>query len=434
LLGIVFLTVFLDIAGFSIIFPLFPAMLDHYVSLEGEASLIGRLAAWLQQFAGEDDNAVVTLFGGVLGSVYAVLQFVFAPVWGGLSDRIGRRPTLCLTLTGTLLSYVVWVFAGSFAVLVAARVLGGIMAGNIATAAAVAADVTTGRDRAKGMGIVGMAIGLGFIFGPAIGGVSHLDALDVLDRWPGLASLGVNPFSTSALVALGLAAANLLWVLRRFPETLPPERRGARNESVARSLSPFRRLQALRFPGVVRTNLIYFLHLTAFAAMEFTLTFLAVERFGFTVADNTWMFVYSGLWIAVVQGGVVRRIVPRQGERRVAVLGLCLLVPGFVATGLAGSSLVLYVGLTFLAIGSALTMPSLSALASRYTPPDRQGLAQGTLRSMGSLSRAIGPILGATTYWRLGGAYPYWLGAAFLLLPIAMCFGLPPVPDADESA
>ena len=130
-LGLVFLTVFLDIVGFSVIFPLFPGMLDYYFTAEGADSLIGQVVSGLQEFAGDDRNAVQTLFGGLLGSVYGLLQFVFATVWGGLSDRIGRRPVLLITLSGTFLAYLLWAAAASFWVLVLARVLGGAMAGNI---------------------------------------------------------------------------------------------------------------------------------------------------------------------------------------------------------------------------------------------------------------------------------------------------------------
>ncbi len=269
-LGIVFLTVFLDIVGFSIIFPLFPDLLDHYLALSGEGSFLHGLIDNLRELAGGDENAVETLFGGLLGSIYGLLQFVFATVWGGLSDRIGRRPTLLFTLAGTSLSYVLWVFAGAFWVLIAARVLGGIMAGNISTASAAVADTTSARDRAKGMGIVGMAIGLGFILGPAIGGMS-LGLVEGTGQ--GGATFALNPFSGPALFALILSLVNLVWVAKRFPETLSESRRGTRQRS--HSLNPFARLATLDLPGVVRCNLIYFVYLVAFAAIEFTLTFLA---------------------------------------------------------------------------------------------------------------------------------------------------------------
>lgn len=429
-LGMIFGIVFLDVAGFSIIFPLFPSMLEYYVWLEGDGSAVGRLAAWLAEFAGEDRNAVVTLFGGVIGSLYASTQFVFAAIWGGLSDRIGRRTTLLVTVAGTALSYLMWGFAGSFAVLVISRLFSGAMAGNIATAAAAAADISSGPDRAKAMGIVGMAIGLGFVLGPAIGGLSSIDSLSLYTAWPGGRELGINPFSTPAFVAMVLSLLNLAWVVRSFPETLPPERRG--QGGATQTLRPFKRIASLGFPGVARAHAISFIYVTAFAAMEFSLTFLAVERLAYSITDIAWMFVYTGFVIAAVQGGLVRRVVPRLGERVVVRIGLVVLVPGFVVIGSAGSSVQLYAGMTLLALGSGLAMPSLSALVSRYVPSDRQGLAQGTLRSLGSLSRALGPILGGTLYWRFGSSTPYFTGAVLLLLPIALTVGLPPVPTNED--
>ena len=424
-LGLVFLTVFLDIVGFSIIFPLFPDLLDHYLALSGEGSFLHGLIDRLRELAGGDENAVETLFGGLLGSIYGLLQFVFATVWGGLSDRIGRRPTLLFTLAGTSLSYLLWVFAGAFWVLIAARVLGGIMAGNISTASAAVADTTSARDRAKGMGIVGMAIGLGFILGPAIGGIS----LGLVEgAGESGAAFALNPFSGPAVFALVLSLVNLVWVMTRFPETLPEERRGTSERS--HSLNPFTRLATLDLPGVVRTNLIYFIYLVAFAAIEFTLTFLAKERLDYGPRDMVWIFVFVGLIIALVQGGLVRRLAPKLGERLVTRIGLLLTVPGFLLIGRAEDAGLLYTGLAFMAFGSALVMPCLSALISRYTPEDRQGLALGTFRSMGSLSRAFGPVLGAAGYWYFGSEAPYQAGAVLLVVPVLMAAGLPAPPPA----
>ncbi len=434
-MGLVFLTVFLDFVGFSIVFPLFPAMLDHYLAAEGAESAVGHLIRFLDDLSGGDRHAVVTLFGGVLGSIYSLLQFVFAPFWGGLSDRIGRRPTLVVTLTGTLLAYVLWVFAGSFLVLVAARILGGVMAGNVSTATAVVADTTKAKDRAAGMGLVGMAIGLGFILGPALGGFFSTLSIGGADGWG--SGLALNPFSGPALVASALALVNLLWVAARFPETLPPERRGP--SRWAPVWNPVRQVARLGFPGVRRTTLVNLLFVTSFAAMEFTLTFLAVERFAFTPRQNTWMFVFVGVVIALVQGGVVRRLAPRLGERRLVLAGLAMLVPGFFAIAWAQGTGMLYAGLFLMAVGSALTMPCLSALISRYVPADRQGVALGSFRSAGSLARAIGPILGGVLYWQLGSAALYWIGGLSLFLPLALASRLPtpaqePVEEGGEAA
>jgi MFS family permease len=427
-MGLVFLTVFIDVVGFSVIFPLLPEMLEYYLSLEGEQSLIGQVVKTLAGWVPEEQGTwpVTVLFGSLLGSIYSLLQFAFAPVWGGLSDRIGRRPTLLITLVGTALSYLVWVFAGSFALLVVARMLGGMMAGNISTASAVVADTSSGPDRAKGMGMLGAGIGLGFVLGPALGGLAS--GWDLRDLWVDGESYGINPFSGTALVAFALALINVVWAATHFPETHPVERRGT--GASERSLNPFRALRKIEAPGVRGTNVAYFLYLTAFSAIEFTLTFLCVERLQFSVRDNAMMFVFVGLMIAFVQGGLVRRLVPKLGEQRLAVLGLILTMPGFVAIGLTQSVTVLYVGLFFMALGSAFAMPCLTALSSRYSPPQHQGLAMGTFRSMGALSRAVGPVIGGTLYWQLGSAAPYMAGALFLALPLLLVRRLPALQGA----
>ncbi len=430
-MGVVLPTVFLDIVGFSILFPIFPRMLEHYLGMEGPGSAIGGLQATLARLAASDTNAVAALFGGVLGSIYALLQFLFAPVWGGLSDRIGRRPTLLVTLTGTVAGYVLWIFSGSFALLVLSRLLSGLCSGNISTASAVVADVTEGKDRAKGMGLVGMMIGLGFIFGPALcWGALELDPFP--ERVPWSAGLALNPFSAPALLSALLALLNLGWIAARLRETLPPERRGSSEQ--ARVLDPFSQLRRLRVPGLTRTNFVTFFYLAAFSGMEFTLTFLAAERLAYEPREMKNLFIFSGLVIAFVQGGVVRRLAPRLGEKKVTLAGLLVLVPGFVLVGFARSAASLYGGLFFMAVGSALAMPCLTSLVSRYAPADRQGLAIGTNRSMMALARAVGPIASSLLYWKLGSATSYLAGAALSLLPLALALGLPPVPPESRAA
>lgn len=428
-LGLVFLTVFLDMVGFSIIFPLFPDMLEWYVGREGDASAIGRLQAWLAGLVGGDDFAVIVLFGGFLGSIYSGAQFLMAPLWGSLSDRRGRRSILVITLLGTALSYALWFFAGSFALLVAARLFGGVMAGNISIASAAVADTHTGRDRAKGMGVLGAGIGLGFVVGPALGGLAS--GWDLTGSWAGAADAGVNPFSGAAALAFALAAVNLVWALARFPETRAAAAAGEPREK--RSLNPFRAMADLRFPGVRSLNLAYFVYFVAFGAMEFTLVFLAAEHLGYGPRQNAWMFVFIGLTIAFVQGGLVRRLVPRLGERRVAFAGMAMTLPGFVliaAVTRLESQGVLYAGLALVAVGSSMVMPSFSSLASRYVPDDRQGLALGVFRSFGSLARVLGPIAGGILYFGLGSIAPYGAGAAVLLAPLLMTRALPAVPPS----
>ncbi|MCB9652802.1 MAG: MFS transporter [Deltaproteobacteria bacterium] len=426
-----FTTAFLDLVGFSVIFPLFPQLLEYYVGAEGASSLVGRLVQALQKLSdgGPADRAnftVIVLFGGILGSVYSVLQFAFAPIWGALSDRIGRRRTLIITVTGTLLAYVGWAFSGSFVVLLLSRCFGGVMAGNIATVSAAVADATTAKDRSRGMGIVGMGIGLGFIFGPAIGGVSS--SVDLRSLWPQGAEFGLNPFSAAALVAAVLASINLALVLWRFPETLDAGHVGAKSGAhPVRTANPIKLFRGINVPGVQKVALISFVYLTAFSAMEFTLVFLAVDRFGYRPRDNALLFVYVGVIVAFVQGGLIRRVAPRFGDRRLTTVGLVLLLPGFLLVGFAPSSAILFVGLAFLAVGSGFSTPCLGALASRYAPQDQQGFAMGIFRSMGAMSRAVGPLMGGILYWHFGSESPYTLGALMSLVPIALSLRLPPV-------
>ena len=431
-IGVLFLTVFVDLVGFSIIFPLFPEMLEHYADA-GADSFFGSLIANLAELSGEGEPEdkkfyATVLFGGILGSLYSILQFLFAPMWGRLSDRIGRRPVLLITIGGLCVSYLVWIFSHSFLLLIISRVLGGAMGGNISVATAAMADSTDKKNRAKGMGMIGMAFGLGFILGPAIGAL--LSGFELDKALPGM---GFNPFSAAAGGAFLLSLWNLSWVMRSFKESLPEQERGKAHQA-GRPISPLKLFRGFDLPGVSRTNLVYFIFLVAFAGMEFTLTFLAKDRFKYDSHDMMWIFIFVGLIIALVQGGVVRRMAPKMGEKKVSLYGLALLVPGLLVVGTAGSQGLFYLGLALLAVGSALATPCLTALASLYTPADRQGEVLGTFRSLGALARAVGPILACAAYWKLGSEWPYYGATALVLLPILLALGLPPAPKRENEA
>ncbi len=433
-LKLVFFTLFLDLVGFSIIFPLFPSMLTYYMEQEGDTGLIGAVVSGLEQFTrlagGPGDFGIVILFGGVLSALYSLLQFLFAPLIGSLSDRFGRRPVLLVSIAGIAVSYILWFFAGRFALLVLARVLGGIMAGNISTASAVVADVTDARNRSKGMAIIGIAFGLGFVIGPAIGGLSA--GINLIEHWPSLAQYGVNPFSMPALAALCLSVVNLGYVAAKFTETRPKDL-GA-SDRLRRSINPVALFRTEAYPGVTRTNLTNFLFLTAFSGMEFSLTFLAMDRLGYGPRQNALMFVFVGVTLAAVQGGYVRRWSAIIGPKRMSIHGLLLTIPGLVTIGLAESTALLYVGLFFMAVGSAQVIPCLTALASIYAPPEEQGRVLGVFRSLGALARALGPLCACVAYWQLGSAKAYFTGAAAIGLPLLMAAALPnSAPDSEPA-
>ena len=203
----------------------------------------------------------------------------------------------------------------------------------------------------------------------------------------------------------------------------------AKNQRVT---NPLKLFKPLPYKGVNLTNFGHFLFLAAFSGMEFTLTFLAVERLSYTSMDNAYMFIYIGVIIALVQGGYVRRKAAIKGEKNMALQGLIFLIPGLIAIGLTQSSWTLYLGLFFLAVGSSMVIPCLTSLVSLYTPSENQGQSIGIFRSLGALARVIGPIVASLLYWKMGPSYPYFLGAVFLIIPILMIRKLPS-PQISES-
>jgi MFS family permease len=311
--------------------------------------------------------------------------------------------------------------ADAFWLLVASRFLGGIMAGNLSVATAAVADVTDAKSRSKGMGMIGAAFGVGFIIGPALGALLSLwDLTGRLGFIP-----GINPFSGPALVAFFMAAINFVFVYKSFPETFHADR--SESSHARRPVNPLAVFRPSPFAGVNRTNLIFFLFIFAFAGMEFTLTFLAKDRFGYTAAKNGLIFLFLGFIIAIVQGGMVRRLAPKYGEQRLVFIGISLVLPGLVIIGICSTEWVMYLGLLLLAVGSSLVTPCLTSLVSLYTPEDRQGETLGIFRSLGSLARAMAPLVGAAIYWRMGSAWPYFGAALVLLLPIFVTRALPKV-------
>ena len=271
------------------------------------------------------------------------------------------------------------------------------MGGNLSVATAAVADVTSREKRSSGMAIVGIAFGLGFLVGPAIGGLCA--KLNLLEWMPQLAALGINPFSTPALLSLLLALLNLVWVLRQFDETLPPAKR---TSSADKPKLPVFQLLQSSTAATRRTNLVYLIYMLAFSGMEFTLTFLAVERFAFSPAQNGGMFVYIGFILIVVQGGIVRRLAPRLGEKRLAITGLACGTGAFCLLAVALQLAPFFAALAAMAISIGLVSPTLSALVSLYSDEAEQGKALGVFRSAGSLARAMGSAARSTGVFRLG--------------------------------
>jgi MFS family permease len=428
-LGVIFLTLYIDLIGFSLFFPLGPELLRYYLGHEAPGGLFHWLVDQLGQLAHDSkvpEMATAALFGGCVASVYSLMQFLFSPVWGARSDRTGRRPVLLLTVAGSAVSYLLLVFSGSFVVFLVSRVLAGIMGGNLAVAVAAVADVTSRENRAKGMGLVGAAFGLGFLTGPAIGGLTA--GWDLVALHPGLAAWGLHPFSGVALIGLGLCLVNLVWVAFAFRETLPPERRGTGGTSL-RERNPIRALLTLPDRTIRRANAVGFLFIFAFSFFETLITFFVVDRFGWTPRQLVAVFVFNGVVSILTQGFLVRRAVPALGEKRAAVLGLAAVSVGLLGIGLgvgvAGSVPLLYAALACCAVGSGFANVGLSSLISLYAPPEEQGKVTGIFRSLGFLARASSPAVAGLLFFHFGGTAAFATAAAILLVPLALGARLP---------
>jgi DHA1 family tetracycline resistance protein-like MFS transporter len=381
-LGTLFLTIFLDLLGFGLVIPFLP----------GIARRLG---------AGD-------FMATMPGAVFSIMQFLFIPIWGRLSDRVGRRPVLLWSIAASAIGMAMLGFAPTLIWLFVARIWSGIATANIAVAQAYIADVTTPERRARGMAIVGISFGLGFIFGPFIGGE--------LSRFHPFGREGMLP----PLVAAGLSTINLMMAFRTLPESLPPERRG---KSLRRAspidLAGFR--AAISVPGIGVAVAINFMLFLWFSGMEQTFRLFTADGFGMSDAGTGRVFGLVGIVSALVQGGLVSRMVPRFGEARLIQGGLGIQALAFALLGLSplfgpSGKAALLVAAGLIALGSGLCSPTLPAFASRRASATTQGVTLGTLQSASALSRALGPIVGGALYAGIDPRAPYLVGAVGLAL------------------
>lgn len=390
-LVVIFVTVFIDLIGFGIIIPLLP-------------------------FYAETFGATAFAIG-LLSTSFSLMQFLFAPVWGRLSDRYGRRPIILIGLFGSGVSYVAFGMASSLAMLFGARILSGIAGANIPTAQAFIADSTPPEQRAKGMGLIGAAFGLGFIFGPAIGGF--------LSHW----GYAAPAFFAAAMCFANFAAACVL-----LPESLPRERRGAVRRHGR--LEVFR--DALGRPGLGLVLTVFFLVMTAFAGFEAMFALFAEARFGFGATTIGYLFAGVGLVLAVVQGVLVGKIVPRIGERRLVPAAIVLMSAALAVQAAAPTVPWLVAGMMLLACGMGLHSPSMLSIVSRLASRTDQGSTLGLSQSLAALARIVGPIWGGLMFDRFGPVTPLQTSAVLMLgagvLSVGVFRAMKPQVPAQESA
>jgi multidrug resistance protein len=372
---IIFLTVFIDLLGFGIIIPLMPFYATHFGASAFEV--------------------------GMLAMSFSLMQFLFAPLWGRWSDVIGRRPVIVIGLLGSAVSYLTFGLAQSLALLFVSRCLAGIAGANIPTAQAFIADSTTPENRAKGMGMVGAAFGLGFIFGPALGGF--------LSQWG---------YQVPALFAAALSFVNFLAALVLLPESLPPDRR-----TVARTRSRLEVFQlALTRPRLPTVLAVFFLIVSAFASFESMFALYSQARFGFNSVTIGYLFAGVGVILAIVQGMLVGRVVRRLGEHRLAPAAIALLTLGLGLVSIASSVPALALACAVVAVGMGFQSPSMLSVISQLSDPADQGSMLGVSQSLGSLARVVGPLWGGFVFDRFGHAAPFV--SAALLMAIACVLSL----------
>lgn len=372
ILGLLFFTLFIVMLGFSILFPI--------------------EAYYIKSF-GADERSM-----GLIITLYSLMQFLFSPLWGRLSDRIGRKPVMMIGLGGYAVAMALFGSATQLWHLYAARALAGMLSSaTLPTAMAMIADTTDEENRTRGMGFLGAAFGLGVIFGPAVGGI-----------------LGVRALWLPYYVTAGLAALNLLFVMVMLPESLPPEKRG-RKEAVKQSrwAAFHRSIAALYF--------LSFIVSFSLSGLEATFGFLAANRLKLEPDQVAYMFVSMGITAAIVQGWLVGKLTRRFGEVPIMQAGLLISAVGFTIVAVAQQPWLSAVGLSVFAGGNGLIRPSNASLISRKSRVGH-GLAIGLLDSFDSMGRILGPIAGGWLFYT-ADYLPFALGAA-LTLASSLIFSL----------
>lgn len=377
----IMITMVIDAMGIGLIMPVMPELIQ-----EVSDGTLGRAAIW----------------GGILASSFAVMQFLFAPMLGRLSDAYGRRPILLLSLLVMAADYIVLAIAGSIWLLFAARIIGGITAATHSTALAYMADISDGSQKAKRFGLIGAAFGLGFVLGPGLGGL--------------LAEFGTRaPFYMAA--ALTFANALFGWLV--LPETVTDKTRRAFRLRGANPLSAFMALS--RMPMVRPLTAVYFLYQLATMVYPAVWAYFATERFGWSPGMIGVSLMLYGIGAAVVQGALVGPVIARLGQRGAVMFGLIVEVMIFAALGFIASGTITLILTPLMALGN-VGLPALQGIIAQTAPDDSQGEMQGVLSSIGSIAMIVGPLMLTQIFaWatRDGGAI-YLPGAPFLVSGVLM--------------
>jgi len=399
LLFLLFMTVFIDLLGFGLIIPVMPT--------------------YAQQFQASDFQV------GLLVASYSFAQFIFTPFWGRLSDKVGRRPVLLISLFASTVGYIIWGFSNSLTLLFVSRLVAGTGNANIAVAQAYVADVTTDETRSKGMGAIFAAFGVGFVLGPALGGFLASKKIWTLI---GLSSMADHSLQIIGFVAASFSLIDLILTALILPE--PEKRSHAGEEKYGVGLDFIGQTLANR---KLQTSLaIFFISTFAFANMEATIILLTQQKFAFTPVDNSILFTWIGVCICLVQGA--HRLTKKYGEKKMMNVGTCLLALGLFAVPFANTVPLLYCVMAVLAVGSGVNTPCNQAMLSKLAPKESVGGILGVGQSLATLGRIVGPALGGFLFGKLGAQVPYMVAGVSMTVAFSLSLLLPKLQPAPKAA
>ena len=422
---VVFYALLLDILAFTCILPLLPRLLDAYQKNSDTDPLLAPFLSAIHTFRATFDPRVdpllrdrkldTVLLGGLLGSLFSLLQFIASPVLGRLSDLYGRRPILLLSMLGNLLSSLLWLTASSFSTFLWSRVVGGISEANVQLSQAIIADTTSPERRSSAMALVGIAFAIGFTLGPALG--AYLATYDFSNVFN---VSFIHAYSTPALFAFFLLLVESIYLYVALPETRKMGKHGDTTQPLLQKQDPTS-TSSLSARQITLLTAIHFIYLFLFSGMEYTLTFLTFDVFNFSNMDQGKLLGVIGLVSAAIQGGYVRRKRRTASDRQLVLAGMLACISGLVliAASCHGSVYVLWIGVLGLAVASATVVNALNTLVSLHMDQDtqlvqRRGHILGVFRSRGQLGRACGPVVTCALYW-LYGPFLVYLGASAAL-------------------
>ncbi|NJD22023.1 MAG: MFS transporter [Melioribacter sp.] len=377
-LGIIFLTIFIDLMGFGILIPILPTFASKELGISD--------------------------FGiGSIVAVFSLMQFIFNPMMGKLSDKIGRRPVILVTQLMTAGSYLIFAFSNSFLLLFLSRMLAGLGGSNIGVAQAYIADITTKEERAKGMGIIGAAFGLGFVFGPVIGAILAKFGYHI-------AGIGSAFFTLSAFT----------FAFFRLPESLKEKKS---DDKLKIKLFDFVfAKQVLTNPSISFLIILLFLIIFSIANIFGIFALLGYKFYHFTDQQNGMLFGIVGLVGAIVQAGFIRSLSQKLSDKTIVLIGILFMIVGLTLIPYGGNFTGVAIAISIMAVGSGVLQPIIPSMISKYSPENQQGAVLGFSQSISAFARVLGPLWGGFSYDMFGYQYPFLTGAFFTLITFIVSF------------